>query len=326
MEWLILTVGIVGLGLSALLWRALHQPGKARFTRLVRVVLLTLALLVSLLVATAGTVLAWYYNRPQPEDTQQILFEGITYQRVVSREPRPVVLHIVTIDLTAPGIGFFVTPPELDGEFPLRARTTSQFLREFDVQLAINGDFFSPFHSNGVIDYYPHVGDPVTVSGLGSSDGAPYGRDYSDRPTLYFTGSAVTLEPAPPTFDSAISGKMMLAEAGVVTIVTDDPDFSSPNPRTAIGLSEDRSLLFFFVVDGRQPNYSEGVSLPEMAQIALDYGAYDVVNLDGGGSATLVIADAQGEAVVLNTPVDSRIPGRERAVANHLGVFANRVE
>jgi exopolysaccharide biosynthesis protein len=40
------------------------------------------------------------------------------------------------------------------------------------------------------------------------------------------------------------------------------------------------------IVDGRQPNYSEGVTLPELAQIAIDYGAYTALNLHGGGSST----------------------------------------
>jgi hypothetical protein len=43
--------------------------------------------------------------------------------------------------------------------------------------------------------------------------------------------------------------------------------------------------------------------------------------MDGGGSSTMVIRDRQGRAVVLNSPIESGVPGKERAVANHLGVF-----
>lgn len=48
------------------------------------------------------------------------------------------------------------------------------------------------------------------------------------------------------------------------------------------------------------------------------------MNLDGGGSTTLVMEGDNGQPVLLNSPIDSRIPGRERAVANHLGIFASK--
>ena len=75
-------------------------------------------------------------------------------------------------------------------------------------------------------------------------------------------------------------------------------------------------------VDGRQPNYSEGVSIAELAQIVIDYDGYTALNLDGGGSVTLVVEGADGEPEILNSPIHNRIPGRERPVANHFGIYA----
>jgi exopolysaccharide biosynthesis protein len=54
------------------------------------------------------------------------------------------------------------------------------------------------------------------------------------------------------------------------------------------------------VVDGRQPNYSEGVSLVELAEILRHHGAYTALNLDGGGSSALVVAGPHGNPQVLN--------------------------
>ena len=51
-------------------------------------------------------------------------------------------------------------------------------------------------------------------------------------------------------------------------------------------------------------------------------GAYQALNLDGGGSTTLVSSDGKGGARLLNRPIHAGIPGRERIVANHLGVYA----
>jgi len=43
--------------------------------------------------------------------------------------------------------------------------------------------------------------------------------------------------------------------------------------------------------------------------------------MDGGGSSTLVVEDDDGSPIILNTPIDNYIPGRERPVGNHLGIY-----
>jgi hypothetical protein len=48
------------------------------------------------------------------------------------------------------------------------------------------------------------------------------------------------------------------------------------------------------------------------------------MSLDGGGSSTLVIEGEDGLPEILNSPIDSYIPGRERPVANHLGITVKK--
>ena len=48
-------------------------------------------------------------------------------------------------------------------------------------------------------------------------------------------------------------------------------------------------------------------------------GVYNAINLDGGGSSALVI-EKDGEPFLLNSPIEDGIGGKERKVANHLGV------
>jgi hypothetical protein len=79
--------------------------------------------------------------------------------------------------------------------------------------------------------------------------------------------------------------------------------------------------LWLIVVDGRQRNYSAGVTLVELVDIILELGADAALNLDGGGSTTLVMEGTRG-AVLLNSPIHTRIPMRQRPVGNHLGVYA----
>lgn len=82
------------------------------------------------------------------------------------------------------------------------------------------------------------------------------------------------------------------------------------HPRTAVGFNQDSTKVFFVVVDGRQSNLSVGMTLDELANLMLSIGAYNAVNLDGGGSSTMVIHNQ-----VVNSPSD---PGGERSVANAL--------
>jgi exopolysaccharide biosynthesis protein len=82
--------------------------------------------------------------------------------------------------------------------------------------------------------------------------------------------------------------------------------------------------LYLVVVDGRQPLYSAGATFDELADILMAHGAYFGMSLDGGGSTTMVIEGADGQPVILNSPIDQYVPGRERPVANHIGIFLNR--
>ncbi|WP_456832475.1 phosphodiester glycosidase family protein [Deinococcus sp. UYEF24] len=66
------------------------------------------------------------------------------------------------------------------------------------------------------------------------------------------------------------------------------------NPRTAVGIMNDGTLLFV-TVDGRNPTHSVGASIPELTTLMLNLGAVDAMNLDGGGStATYVNGRLQG--------------------------------
>jgi exopolysaccharide biosynthesis protein len=97
---------------------------------------------------------------------------------------------------------------------------------------------------------------------------------------------------------------------------------NDPQPRTAIGVDKRGKYLYLVVIDGRLPGYSKGATLTELANFLIELGAHFAINLDGGGSSTLVAARENGSAKTLNMPVHGRIPGIQRPVGNHLGVYA----
>jgi hypothetical protein len=118
----------------------------------------------------------------------------------------------------------------------------------------------------------------------------------------------------------AITGRYRLLEGGRVVAPAGD----ELAPRVALGLGDDGRRLWLVVVDGRQPGFAEGVTLRELAEIVRAQGALDAVELDGGGSASMVIAPSGAEPFVVNSPIHTRLPGRERPVATHIGVRVAR--
>lgn len=271
-----------------------------------------------------GGYLFYDRGRPAPIPMKQKLYEGVTYRRVVRYFPRPMVAHVLTIDTKAKGIEFLVTPPDSEGETPLKARTTSQFLEEFNLQIAINGGGFSPWWSRSPADYYPHVGDSIAPFGFTASDGQVYWTTAGTEgipPALYISRrNVLSFNNKPNRVHSAISGDRMIVLKGDIA---PDIDGAEVEPRTAVGINRNGRYVYFVVVDGRQPLYSAGATFTELAQLLIDQGAYAGMSLDGGGSSTMVVEGEDGKPRILNSPIDHYIPGTERPVGTHLGIYIN---
>jgi hypothetical protein len=268
-----------------------------------------------------GIYFLFTLGRPAPVPVKQVLYEGVTYRRIIRYLPHTMIAHVIVIDRKAGKISFMTTPPDHLEDGAVKARTTSEFLEDFDLQIAINGDGFFPWWSRSPVDYYPHAGDPVTPNGFSAfrediyADGL---QNEKPEPTLYISrNNELTFNRRPDNVFHAISGDRMLILAGEIVADLDD---SVTHPRTAIGVNRNGRYVYLVVVDGRQPFYSQGATFQELAELLKDLGAHFAMALDGGGSSTLVVAGENGEAVVLNSPIDSYIPGRERPVANHFGV------
>lgn len=124
--------------------------------------------------------------------------------------------------------------------------------------------------------------------------------------TLRFTG-------APAGITEMIAGDPHLLRAGNSLAPFAGTVAAERHPRTAIGQTADRRILLV-TVDGRQPGYSAGMTLVELTDLMARLGARDAINLDGGGSTTMVV-----NGRVVNRPSDAT---GERPVANAVGVAA----
>ena len=110
---------------------------------------------------------------------------------------------------------------------------------------------------------------------------------------------------------NGIVNELSHAAAGLQMIVKDGKlyDFAPlepfgyvRHPRTAAGVTKDGKVLLL-AVDGRIPEYSNGASLVDLANIMLDLGADRAINLDGGGS-TIVYTKRDGAFTLHNCPAD----------------------
>jgi hypothetical protein len=289
-------------------------------------------------------------------------YAGITLiRRSVTQPdlPRAVNMKILQIDLTAPGIRFKLSPPA--GSLEVVTQTTLDFLTQEGAQLAVNVHFYlpvgpsetnliglavsngniysafeAPAQSYAIVDYAPAINiDPENHARVVHPD-----RSFADGKHVLET----------TRLWNAVSGSAQLVTDGVKTIpvykdaahpegtltpgnhYSNDPPqgpnlgswYDVPNPRTAIGLSRDNQTLIILTADGRGAGGSWGLTGNEMADIMInDYGVYNALNLDGGGSTTLAMKDpATGAPAIINVPSD--FP--PRPVGSSLAIFAARSE
>ncbi|GAA4456209.1 phosphodiester glycosidase family protein [Phytohabitans houttuyneae] len=169
-------------------------------------------------------------------------------------------------------------------------------------------------------------GTVATVSGVAGSGPIPagttvlLGRDAgADALAALEPGDAVDVSYAPRSSDggplkAAVGGRQVLVKDGVPQDIGD----VTPEPRTAVGFSADGRRMYLLTVDGRQAD-SRGVTLTELGRLMAELGAYNALNLDGGGSSTLLAREPGQAAVqVENSPSD----GSERPVPNGLALYA----
>ncbi|MFD2442812.1 phosphodiester glycosidase family protein [Bacillus sp. CGMCC 1.16607] len=114
----------------------------------------------------------------------------------------------------------------------------------------------------------------------------------------------------------------LLVQGGKVNMTIDpaSPRATQRTARTAVAVDSTKNKVFFVTVDGRTPGYSEGMTLKEFATYLVSLGAYQAINLDGGGSTTLA-ARIPGSryASLINKPQD----GVQRKVSAILQAVSN---
>lgn len=215
--------------------------------------------------------------------------------------------HIAKIDLNCKNIQL-IGSQKSDNE-----STVSQFAQKYETDVAINANFYWK-------DYTP--------IGLVVSQGKRWSKYNDVRNRVIFAcdkANKCLIEdknktiPINPKWQIAISGwhwynakskKFECADTDKVGCV--QSIFHDRHPRTLLGLNEEKNWLYLVVVEGRQLSFG-GVTLDELAEVVHKLELTRAINLDGGGSSTMVI----GNKRVNSLPI---LQKEERKVANHFGI------
>ncbi len=233
--------------------------------------------------------------------------------------------QIIRIDLTSPNLEILVAPggPDPDGAGPWETilKPTSQIARDNQFDLAINSVFFFHAATTGEARIYK-PGEMARSTALLMNQGKLLCPQRGGSSLVLDKNNNAYIAKVGKLPDDAytiVTGDQQIVFKGRNT-ATKDP---APAPRTSIGLSKDNKTLIIFVVDGRRPSWSVGYSLPELADQMIALGCDNAINLDGGGSSTLVERTGN-EYKVVNLPSDgSTLPiplSLERPVPYVLGI------
>lgn len=253
----------------------------------------------------------------------------------------PCRIHVLLVDLSKPGVKVVTTPYEQ------RWQTVSEFATRNRLAAATNGGFW---------------GKMMRAWGVTSGGGKRWPTGEDDEEIGFFAvtkqGKAWINSPEhvvdqvpEERVAQAVSGMPQLVRQGHVDhqALEAFPYGRFRHPRSAVGVGKGGSLVILIVASGRQ-SHSRGLTLYELADLFVEFGAHDAINLDGGGSSTVFIAKEGG---VVNSPSGGRwvarlgygaeerktrkvyrtrtgetgqeeafVRGVEREVMNHIGVIA----
>ena len=236
-------------------------------------------------------------------DSAQVknLCKGIVYTSFELDSPRLLKLSAVRIDFSAAKFQFKMIQRDPDWGKPMpdypkgiirtRRITCRDFMKNAvkkgeNMVLVVNGSPWSPFHAPWTFKYAGN-------QGLIVADGVMVAPTRGKRPSfvVYKDGNmefkTFSEQDDLSNVAHAISGFGFVLRDGELT-PKNNPK-AKLAPRTGYGLSKDKRYMYIIAIDGRQEKYSMGANTYEVGQWLKYPGAYSGLNMDGGGSTTLIV-------------------------------------
>ena len=255
---------------------------------------------------------------------------GIMLAQFELKEPRIMKINAARIEITNPKIDFVVAQRapnagEVMKDAPkykicTRRQTVRAFMENvrkpvkngglgLNMVLGVNSTAWGPWPPPAGNVYAGSLGLVVSAGNLVSP---PLPR--KNAFVIYKDRSCKILH-TPEDFDIS---NVHYAVAGFAKILTNGECTGDRalHPRTGFGISKDGKYMYIVVIDGRQKGYSEGCTTLEVAQLLKHLGAWNGLNMDGGGSSTLMILDEKQKTKMLN----HHAKGWERDIACPFGI------
>lgn len=267
---------------------------------------------------------------------------GVKYICVEVDEPRIMANHLVRVDLRTPGLRVTGTrrPREWGNQMPdysakplkidAKRQTTQDFLEEHrangtNMVFALNTSAWIPWvrphnHKYGsFLNFFVSEGEVVSHATNRCPMVVVFTNNTAAITSRIADADVPSVSVAHPSYDTELimkNGRRVRPPRKQYT-----PKVA---PRTAMGLSADGRWLYALVVDGRQKGYSEGASMGDLARMLKAAGAADAVNMDGGGSATLVFWDGKNSRSSIPNRHNEKRTGY-RPVAANMGFYFENV-
>lgn len=260
-----------------------------------------------------------------PEPASYTIASGVRYDRRVASQPKPLVWHVVKVELGTHGIGLNVTSGDASKLLPFEAKTPTAVANELHADVVLSGDFFEPKGALNPLQEPIVPGASLRTKGMAVSHGTILvpGKEPSPN-TLYISeGNIVSIGAPSGNVFNAISGDCVFVKEGKAQAFTECAVPNENQPRVAVGVDRGARVLTFVLVEGYRAGRSAGVTMNDLARILIDEGAHTALQLGGGPHVGLAGRGPDGVIKLLNEPFNGGVPGIEPAVANHLVVTSS---
>jgi len=287
-----------------------------------------MALMLLVLVAPVAFAQSGAYDWAQAGVPLHASYPGVIRAYVAVNSPRLMKINCLRIDMHEATLRLLTTGRKtnwVDGSSETMTKRTRDFVSESQsgnrkVVAAINASPWNLTNAGASV--------AANLTGLAVSRGTLVSSWQANYPSFVVMSNGVPaiIKPssAPGAMKSAVTGFSQVLSNGAVLGNT-----STLHPRTVIGVSEDARYVFFMTVDGRATMWSQGATENEVGAWLKHFGAYNGINMDGGGSTTMAWWNpaSGGSAQLLNVPRANVIStgnpptAEERYNGNNIGVF-----
>ena len=236
-----------------------------------------------LLIAGLGVEAYQWWTRPRPTPPTEI-FRGVTYTCFERNEPEcRGLVHVVKVDLTAPGIQLYLTP--LDAEamvhgYQYRLDTAPAVSEREHLAVVVNAAFFSS--DSGLIQW---SGDSARGVQTIVADGQVSHIDPHSYLLWFESDLTPHLEFEKPPTEAILHRARWAVGGGAIPLwkgrLREAAASHEMDRRTAVAIDPERKLLWLAVF--------ENASSLAVAKILAEQGAQDGFLLDGGHSTTMVL-------------------------------------